>query len=129
MKKEWKGSITVEAAVIAPLILGVFVVIVWILFYFHDKNVIAAVSHESVLLMYEQEGIEAEQVEEYFQKRIRGKLILFSGVQTEVQIDSDAVHMISTSKKNGMSLRVEMGMKRTNPENYIRNIRRIGAIK
>lgn len=129
MKKEVKGSITIEAAVIVPIILGVFVVIVWVLFYYHDKNVIAAVSHETVVLMCQEHDVDAEQVEDYFQNRIRGKLIIFPWVDTEILVNSAEIHMIGTSRKNGMSLRVEMKMKRTDPENYIRNIRRIGAIK
>ncbi len=129
MKRAMKGTITIEAAVIVPMILGVFVVIVWILFYYHDKNVIAAVSHETVVMMSKEDEIEEEQVEVYFQNAIQGKLLMFPWVDTDIQIDSKEVHMISTSRKNGMSLRVEMKMNRTEPEKYIRNIRRIGAIK
>ena len=129
MRKDIKGSVTIEAAIIVPLILGVFMVIVWILFYYHDKNVIAAVSHETVVVMCRTEEVEAEQVEEYFQKRIRGKLMMFPRVDTEIQVNSEEIQIIGTARKNGMSLRVEMQMKRTEPEKYIRNIRRIGAIK
>lgn len=129
MKKDVKGSITIEAAVIVPIIMGVFIVITWILFYYHDKNVIAAVSHETVVMMSKKDEIEAEQVESYFQNGIRGKLLMFVWVDTDIQMDSAEIHIVSTSRKNGMRLCVEMKMKRTEPEKYIRNIRRIGAIK
>lgn len=129
MKKEMQGTITVEAAVIVPIILGVFMVIVWILFYYHDRNVIAAVSHETVVMMCKEDEAELEEVEDYFQKRIQGKLLMFSSIDMDVQMDSKEIQVVHTSRKNGMGIRVEMKMNRTEPEKYIRNIRRIGAIK
>ena len=129
MKREMNGTITIEAAVIVPMILGMFMVIVWILFYYHDKNIVAVISHETAVMICKEDEIEAQQAEAYFQNRIRGKLLMFPEVDTEVQVDSKELHIVSTSRKNGMSLRVEMKMNRTEPEKYIRNIRRIGAIK
>ena len=51
MKKVWKGSITIEASVIVPMIFMVFALVITALFYYHDKNVVASVVHETVVLL------------------------------------------------------------------------------
>lgn len=128
MRKEMKGTMTIEAAVIVPLILGMFLLLVWILFYYHDKNVLSAIAHETVVMVCEKDDT-IEDVETYFQKRVYGKLLLFRGVDVDVEIEDEVVHLRGVARKNRMALKIEMKMKQTEPEKLIRNIRRIGAIK
>ena len=44
-----KGSFTVEAAVIVPLIVFIFGVLLHILFYWHDKNILISTAHETAV--------------------------------------------------------------------------------
>ena len=43
VRKIVRGSVTVEAVVIVPLIVFIFVVLVNIFFYYHDKNILLSV--------------------------------------------------------------------------------------
>lgn len=128
MRKEMKGTMTIEAAVIVPLILGMFLLLVWMLFYYHDKNVLSAIAHETVVMVCEKDDT-IEDVEAYFQKRVHGKLLLFRWADVDVAIEDEVVHLRGIARKNRMALEIEMKMKQTEPEKLIRNIRRIGAIK
>lgn len=129
MRKEIKGSMTIEAAVIVPLILWVFMLIVLMLFYSHDKNVISVIAHETVVKASGDEAMTAEEIETYFQKRLNGKLLLFSWVDTEIKSEKEEICFGGTARRHRMALKIDMKMKRTEPEKMIRNIRRIGAIK
>lgn len=128
MKRKLRGSMTVEASVIVPLILGMVMCLFFILFYYHDKNVVSAVAHETVVYACKADEISIEETENYFQKRIQEKLLLFPRVHTEIAVEQDVIHLKGIARKRGMTLKVEAQMKRTEPEKYIRNIRRIGAL-
>lgn len=128
MKSKLRGSMTVEASVIIPLILGMVMCLFFVLFYYHDKNVISAVAHETVVYACKTDEISIEETENYFQERIGEKLLLFPGVYTDISIEQDVLRFEGVARKRGMTLKVKMQMKRTEPEKYIRNIRRIGAL-
>lgn len=119
-----KGSVTVEAAVIIPLILFVFAVSVYILFYLHDKNILTSVSHETVVCATGYESFGEEEMEEYFQNRIRGKLFLFDHIYSNAKVEEESVLLECKASKNRMRLQVIQKMKKTCPESYIRKAKR-----
>lgn len=123
-----KGSFTVEAAVIVPLFLFVFGILLHTLFYYHDKNILKAVAHETIALASKEEDIKGTEMKEYFQSRIQGKLLLFSKVDSEIKSSKTEATVVCKAKKNVMSVKVECVMKRTKPEKYIRNIRKLKKI-
>ena len=129
MKRQIKGSVSIEAAIIVPLILWMFMLVVFILFYYHDKNVVSAMLHETTVMASEAEDVSIEDIEDYFQKRIRGKLLLFPQIDMQIQLEEESIYVVGIGRKRGMRLRVEMRMSITEPEKTIRNIRRIGAIE
>ena len=129
MKRKMRGSFTIEASVIVPVILMVFAVVVTMLFYYHDKNVTAAITHETLVMGCGREGITAEEIEQYLQKRVGNKLLLFGSLNCETEIQDDQITVVCTARKKGMSLRSKMSMKRTNPEDFIWKLRRIQGLK
>lgn len=129
MKKSVRGSFTIEAAVIIPLILLVFVVSLNGLFYYHDRSVLAAAAYETVAVGSGRTEWEEEKLDTYFQNRIKGRTLLFSNVESEVKITEKQVKIFCYAGKNGLSISVKRVMQRTEPENYIRNLRKIGKIQ
>lgn len=125
MKKRLRGSFTVESAVIIPLILMVLGVALHVLFYYHDKNILMGTVHETVAYGAGLEATEEATLENYFNQRIKGKLMLFTQVENEIQIEDKKVSITCTARKSSMSLQVEGVINRTNPENYIREVRKI----
>lgn len=124
MKKPLHGSLTVEAAVIVPLILMVFSVLLNTLFYYHDKNIITGAAYETVVRGSSEEETDSE-LEAYYQSRVKGKLLLFTYTTGEIEQEEDIVRITCTAIRKKMSLCIERATAKTNPEGYIRNIRKI----
>ena len=125
MRRFLKGSVTIEATVIVPMILLVVGVLFNMLLYYHDKSILVAVSHEAAVYGgYEKE----EEIGEYFSSHIQGRLFLFSNVERQIEVRKDVVHIECMAQKGIMTLRTRCEVKKTNPEHYIRTIRTIKLI-
>ena len=49
MRKKFKGSYTVEAAFIFPLVMSVIVLIIYLSFFIHDRAVMDAASYQAAM--------------------------------------------------------------------------------
>lgn len=128
MKKQIQGSVTIEAAVIVPLILLLFVIALHTLFYYHDKNILEAVAHETMALGSHEKELQDEELEEYFQSRIQGRLLLFRTIESKIENKEREVELVCSGQKGQMSIRLERVMAISKPERYIRNVRKIEKI-
>lgn len=128
MRKELPASITVEAALIVPVILFVFGVLLNLLFYYHDKNVVTAVSHDTASYgSYLEEPNEAN-LKQYLATQLQGKLLLFQTVQSDIQVKENQIIVCCKTQKNGMLIEAECSVNRTEPQAYIRKLRKIQKI-
>lgn len=122
--KKLKGSFTVEASFIVPLIFTVFVFVITMIFYYHDKNVVSSVCHETLAVNCGKEEVTSEDLEKYFDKKIMGKLLFFGNAHAKASVDKDKARLECTATGKRMSLHVSMSMKRAAPADYIRSLRR-----
>lgn len=127
--KTLRANFTVEAAIIVPMLLTIFAIIITLLFYYHDKNVVAAIAHETVVMGCGKEEITDAELEQYFQKRIRRKVLLFSTINAEAEVKEDRIVMTCLASKKRMTLKSQMSMSRTEPVHDIRKLRRLDRIK
>lgn len=125
MKKVYKGSFTVEASFIIPILLMMFVVLIYTLFYYHDKNIAAGAAYETAAVGVERNELKAEELEKYFQQRVRRKFILFLIVKADVKIEDEQIKIQYTAQKKWMRFSGEITARRTEPEKFIRNIRKL----
>ena len=125
MRKGLKGTLTIEASFLVPLILLVFGVLLHMLFYYHDKNVIAGVAYETGVYTAGRQEVDEGEAKRHFQTRLKGRLFLFEHVQSEVHIEDKQVQIVCRAQRNAMSIRSECTMSRTEPEDYIRSIRKL----
>lgn len=123
VKKNIRGSFTIEATVIVPMILFIFGILLHILFYYHDKNILLSTAHETATL-----ELESEDMESYYLSRLEGKLLLFTRVECEAIVENNNVTIEAMGRKGAMATSVTCSMSRTEPENYIRNIRKMEKI-
>ena len=81
-----KGVITVELSYLLPMILMIFLMVVYVTFYYHDKNILIGAASETAVVGAQLERKPDENgktdLSGFYQERIRGKLILFFGVGT-----------------------------------------------
>lgn len=125
MRGKLQGSFAIECAYLIPLILMVLAVVFHVLFYYHDKNVLLGTAHEVAAYGATLENAEEDLLEQYFSSRVRGRLLLFTNLEQEAEVQEEKVSIKCTAKKRGMSLGVACDVNRTNPENYIRSVRKI----
>ena len=124
MRNRLKGSFTIEASVIVPVILMMFIVVVYTIFYYHDKSILGGAAYETAVVGTDRIGYGEEELETYFRKRIRGKLIFFSGVQQSISVEEEKISVECTAVRKGMRVCAKASARRTEPEKYIRNIRK-----
>lgn len=120
---------TIEAAIIIPLFLLVFGVSLNLLFYHHDKNVIGAVAYETVSIGSGRSEQNEDILEGYFQKRVERRTFLFPKVTGEVEMTDDKVKIVCETKKGIMKIHLSREMCLTDPEDYIRSIRKIKELQ
>lgn len=130
LKKKYQGSLTVEAAYLMPVIGMILAVSILALFYFHDKNIISSCAYETAVVgsikAREKDGVSPDILIRAFQERIHGKCILFPDAAVEVQVKENLILVHAYSRRKGMTVSAEHRMKVTDPEKYIRDLRRIG---
>ena len=120
-----RGSFTIEAAVIVPIILLIFGVLLHILFYWHDKNILMSTAHETVALGSARTEMTELELEYYFFDRMERRLLLFDRVECVSHIEDDKVTVRWDGSKGNMIAKGEYCVSRTKPEAYIREIRKL----
>ena len=125
MRKKFRAAFTIELAYLFPLIMLVFVVLLYLLFYYHDKNILLGAAHETAAYGAALEETDEGMLENYFATRVKEKLLLFTKLEKEIVIQEENVTVSCNASKNAMSIRVECSVKLTQPEDYIRSVRKI----
>lgn len=128
MKKTLKGSYTIEAAFIVPMILSLFVVLVYVLFYYHDKNIVAGAAYETLAMGTGRMEYDAEELSVFFQERIQGKLLLFGNIEDDIEIRKEEIRIQCEGRKKYMRFKVIQKARVTEPEEFIRNLRKFQMI-
>lgn len=117
-----KGSAVVEMSYIIPLFLGLFVLIVYAVFYYHDKAVLNGAAGETAIL-----GVQAHRraeadydLESFFYERTQGKLIYMTDVTVSVGKSGDLVEVSASAEKEFMKLSICQSAKISTPEENLR---------
>lgn len=121
-----RGSTVVEAAYLFPMIMLVWMLVLFALFYYHDKNILAGASYETAVVGSElaHEGeIPEGKLAQYFQERIKGKLIFFGGASVSVNLGKNGLEIEAKARARNMSLAVRKSAAITEPEKLIRKFR------
>lgn len=125
MKRYVRGSFTIEATVVIPVVLFVVGVLLYLLLYYHDKNVILAAAHETVVFGSYMEEPDEGELKKHMEERVKRKFLLFSSTKSDITIQKEEIAMQVTAKKGMMSLEVDVATARTHPERYIRSIQKM----
>ena len=127
--KQVAAVITVEMSFLFPVILGILSLLFHTIFYYHDKNILAGAAYETAVTgstkAREKDGISEGELNTLFKERVGKKCILFPGASAVISIEKDEIHVSAVSRRRHMILTVESSAAVTEPEKYIRDIRRI----
>lgn len=128
-RKKMTGITTVEMAYIMPVVLLVFLMIVYATFYYHDKHVLSGMAYETAVIGAQKErlpkGMNEGELLGFFREHTAGKLILLHNASATITKNSDYVVVKATASRRRMRLNVEMKALIMNPEKEIRTIRKI----
>lgn len=126
-KRYIKGVLTVEMSYLIPLILSIILLIIYTVFYYHDKNILNGAAAETAVLGSQIErrpqGGEGIDLEEFFKERISEKLIFFSGTSVEIDKQEDEVRTIVEAQKGKMTIQICRSAVVVKPEDRIRKKR------
>ncbi len=121
-----RGSATVEALYIMPLIFLVFMVAVHLGFFFHDKSVLQGLVYEATVIgssQYHNEGeINEEEIREFIEKQCMVKLLYFPIPQIEIMYSTKGMVVNAMTNSGIMEIEVEKVLPVTSPEEMIRRI-------
>ena len=130
--KSVKGSITVESAYIIPTIFIIVMMIVYTVFYYHDKNILIGAALETAVVGAQVERREDDVVdvslEDFFIQRINGKLILYSMPSVTVEKGDTQVVVQVVASRRRMKIQVEEKADVLRPEKRIRLLKRMETI-
>lgn len=128
-KFKLKAILTVELAYLFIILFSIFVLVIHTVFYYHDKNILQGAASETAVLWAQLERRQGEYVEEsaetFYQKRISGKLILFSGSSVDVEQTDKEITVIASAEKGFMKVLVHGSAVIVKPENKIRKKRMV----
>ena len=123
-----KGSAVVEMSYIIPLFLGLFVLIVHAVFYYHDKAVLNAAAAETAVVWAQtvrREGTEYD-LEGFFRERSDGKLIWMTGTSVSVSETDREITVEASVHRSIMSLSVCQKARIACPEEKLRMTAEVG---
>lgn len=119
-----RGVLTIEMAYLMGVILTVFVLIMYTVFYYHDKNILIGAASETAVVGTQsarKPDVDGQtDLSGFYQERIRGKLIFFPGAQAEVSVSSAKVEVTASAAKGFMKLQVVQRAFIKEPEKKIR---------
>lgn len=99
------------------------------IFYYHDKNIIAGAAYETAVTgstkVREKDGISESELNALFKERVGRKCILFSRIRVQSSVGKDEIKVQAAARRKKMAISVESRAAVTEPEKYIRDIRRI----
>lgn len=122
--RKYRASTIVEMAYLMPVVLMVWMLVIFALFYYHDKNILSGAAYETAVvgseLAHEEEEVQEGRVIQYFQGRIKGKMLFFRGASVEVQSSDDRIQIKASASAKGLRVSVERSAAVTEPEEEIR---------
>ena len=110
---------------IMPLFLGLFVLIIHTVFYYHDKAVINGAAGETALLgaQAERGKAEAYDLEAFFRERTEGKLIYSTETDVSVDETETEIRVSVSARRSFMKLEIYQKALIIRPERRIRQMR------
>lgn len=120
------GVMTVELAYLIPVILLVFQLVIYSVFYYHDKNILIGAAGETAAAaaQYERKagGQRTTDWEVFLREQIEGKLILFSQVDVLAVRTDDKIEITVSAQKGNLRVEVLQRAVILKPEKTIRRI-------
>lgn len=125
--KKYKGTAMIEMAYMMPVILFTWMMIIFLLFYYHDKNILSGAAYETAVvgseIFHEEEEVDPGILGTYFQKRIHNKLLYFAGADVAVKTNDKEIRVQVNAQGKRLKVSLEQRAYLTIPEKQIRKVK------
>ena len=121
-----KASAVIEMSYIMPLFLSLFLLIMYTVFYYHDKTVINGAAAETAVLgaqLERRKGTADYDLEEIFRERTEGKLIYMTDTDLSISETEDKITVSVSAQRSLMSMEISQSALIVKPEKNIRRMR------
>ena len=116
-KRELNGSVTVEMAYIFPIVIFVIIFTIYIVFYWHDKNILLGATAETAVLAAQSD-----------RQQSGGKLIWLRLTDVEVELDKTRVRVTARAGRGRMRVQAVQITRIPGPEKKIRKKRHLESL-
>lgn len=126
-----RGSITVEMAYILPSIILIFLLVVYTVFYYHDKNILNGAAGETAVAGAQaarQKGREELNLQSFYRERVNKKLILLHLTKVEAVKGKTQIEVSASAAKGWMRVSVVQRAVIPKPEEKIRKKRQLESL-
>lgn len=119
------GSSVIEMSYIMPIFLLLFMIIIYAVFYYHDKAVIYGAAGETaaVGVQMERKKERGYDLERFFLERVEGKLIYLRDTEVSVVKTQDEITVSVSAQKGIMKVNACQKARIVKPEQKIRRMR------
>ena len=130
-KMRWvSGNSVIEMSYIMPLFFSLFVIIIHTVFYYHDKNILMGTAYEAAVVHSQKkrspEACTIAEAEQSFEIAARKRMLLFSAVNLTIEETDQKITVQGIAWKGKMKISVSQSAAVTEPEKFIRNMRKAG---
>ena len=90
-KKIYKGSYTIEASLLLPMILSIIVILIFLSFYIHDRCILYSIAYTAALRGSQVQSDEKKifkEVEESSNELLESKLLITKNINTDIKISA-----------------------------------------
>lgn len=126
VRKTYKGSTTIELALMMPILLLVITGVIHTGFYYHDKSVIYGKVYELGAIGKQQvrtEGaLDKERLIDHFHQITNEKLLIFTEVECQIEEQGDGIRVSVRAERGFMSISIERAYMYMHPEDLIRQL-------
>lgn len=126
-----KASITIEMAYVMPIVVLVFLLTIYTIFYYHDKNILIGAAGETAVLGAQIERQKEENkadLHNFYRERVRGKLVLLHLTEIEVTKGKKWIEVTAWAGKTRMRVSVRQKAIIPEPEKKIRKKRLLESL-
>ena len=127
-----RAELTVEMTFIIPFVLFIFLIIIYTVFYFHDKVILNAAAGETIAVGAQSEreyGKEDTDLQQFYRDRTEHKLIFLHLKSVHVEKGKTKISVSVEAGKGPMRLKVISSGRTTYPEKEIRRKRKWESTK
>lgn len=131
LRRNLQGSISIEMSYIVPFVLVIFLLIIYTVFYFHDKNILIGAAGETAVVytqLQRQKEEDTVDLRDFYRGRVEDKLLFLYLTNIEVVKTDKGVIVTARAGKGRFKVHIVKKTGIIEPEKQIRIKRQLETL-